>query len=86
MRAFLKVWDLNYKMNLKLDRPLAAFDLETTGLNTSVDRIVSLSIIKIFPDGSSESKTKLIHRLRLGESSGFYHTELHRCLVWFYSW
>ena len=48
-------------MSLKLERPLVCFDLETTGLNTSIDRIVSLSIIKIFPDGSSESKTKLIN-------------------------
>jgi DNA polymerase-3 subunit epsilon len=37
--------------NLKLTRPLAFFDLETTGLNTSSDRIVELALIRISPHG-----------------------------------
>jgi len=41
-------------MNLKLIRPLVFFDLETTGLNTATDKIVQISIIKIFPDGKEE--------------------------------
>ena len=41
-------------MKLNLKRPLAFFDLETTGLNVSSDRIIELSILKINPDGSQE--------------------------------
>jgi len=48
-------------MNLKLTRPLAFFDLETTGLNIGVDRIVEISILKIMPDGTKLSKTKRIN-------------------------
>lgn len=41
-------------MNLSLQRPLAVFDLETTGLNITKDRIVEIAIIKIHPDGTEE--------------------------------
>jgi DNA polymerase-3 subunit epsilon len=44
-------------MKLKLKRPLAFFDLEATGTNVGTDRIVEISIIKLFPDGSEEVKT-----------------------------
>lgn len=33
------------------------FDLETTGISTTKDRIVELSYIKVFPDGSEQSET-----------------------------
>ena len=36
---------------LKLTRPLAIFDIESTGLDKANDRIVSLFIKKIFPSG-----------------------------------
>lgn len=42
-------------MKLKLERPLAIFDLETTGLNISQDRIVEIGIIKVYPDGTEET-------------------------------
>jgi len=45
---------------MKLTRPLALFDLETTGTNTQQDKIVSIAVIKILPDGSKEQKTMLI--------------------------
>jgi len=48
-------------MNLKLTRPLAFFDLETTGLNIATDRIVEISILKILPNGEKEIKTELIN-------------------------
>lgn len=35
---------------LKLRRPLAVFDLETTGTNASEDRIVEIAILKLEPD------------------------------------
>ncbi len=44
-------------MQLKLTKPLAFFDLETTGINVSKDRIVELSVLKVMPDGTEISKT-----------------------------
>jgi DNA polymerase-3 subunit epsilon len=44
-------------MKLNLKRPLAFFDLETTGTNIGSDRIVEISVIKLHPDGSEEVKT-----------------------------
>jgi DNA polymerase-3 subunit epsilon len=44
-------------MKLNLKRPLAFFDLETTGVHIGKDRIVEISIIKINADGSEEVKT-----------------------------
>ena len=48
-------------MNLKISKPICFFDLETTGLNISSDRIVEISILKIFPNGNKESKTWLVN-------------------------
>jgi DNA polymerase-3 subunit epsilon len=39
------------RLPFELDRPLAFFDLETTGLNPRVDRIVELAIVRVTPDG-----------------------------------
>jgi len=44
-------------MKLNLKRPLAFFDLETTGTNIGVDRIVEISVIKLNPDGTEDVKT-----------------------------
>ena len=48
-------------MNLKLTRPLVFFDLETTGVNIAVDRIVEISILKVHPNGNKESNTWLVN-------------------------
>ena len=37
---------------LKLERPLAVFDIESTGIVPQRDRIVELAVIRIDPDGS----------------------------------
>lgn len=50
-------------MNLQLKKPLAVFDLETTGVNTSTDRIVEISIHKVMPNGKTETRT---HRVNPG--------------------
>ncbi len=42
-------------MAFNLKRPLVIFDLETTGINISADRIVELAYIKLLPDGSETS-------------------------------
>ena len=44
-------------MELNLKKPLVFFDLETTGLNITSDKIVEISYIKVFPNGTEESKT-----------------------------
>ncbi len=48
-------------MNIKLERSLAIFDLEATGLNITQDRIVEIAIIKINADGSREDYHKRIN-------------------------
>lgn len=48
-------------MNLKLHKPFCVFDLETTGINVAKDRIVEISILKVNPDASRESKTWLVN-------------------------
>ena len=48
-------------MELNLTRPICFFDLETTGVDIGKDRIVEISILKIFPNGNKESKTWLVN-------------------------
>lgn len=48
-------------MQLQLSKPICFFDLETTGTNVSKDRIVEISILKVFPNGNKESKTWLVN-------------------------
>ena len=48
-------------MELKLTKPIVFFDLETTGINIGNDRIVEISMLKIFPDGKKQSKTWLVN-------------------------
>ncbi|PKP54005.1 MAG: DNA polymerase III subunit epsilon [Bacteroidetes bacterium HGW-Bacteroidetes-1] len=44
-------------MQLQLKRPIAFFDLETTGLSITSDRLIEISILKVHPDGKEEQKT-----------------------------
>ncbi len=44
-------------MNVQLTRPLVVFDLETTGINTQKDRIIEISMLKVFPNGDEELRT-----------------------------
>ena len=48
-------------MQLNLNKSICFFDLETTGLNITKDRIVEISILKVNPDGSEEKKTWLVN-------------------------
>ena len=48
-------------MDLKLEKPIVFFDLETTGVQIAKDRIVEISILKVFPDKNKESKTWLVN-------------------------
>ncbi len=44
-------------MKLNLSKPLCFFDLETTGVQVASDRIVEISILKVFPNDNKESLT-----------------------------
>ena len=48
-------------MQLNLKNPILFFDLETTGLNVALDRIVELSALKVMPNGDEELKTRRIN-------------------------
>ncbi|PRD48326.1 3'-5' exonuclease [Sphingobacterium haloxyli] len=61
-------------MELQLKRPLAFFDLETTGVNIAVDRIVELSILKISPGGKEEVLTiKVNPEMPIPAESSMFH-------------
>jgi DNA polymerase-3 subunit epsilon len=46
---------------LSLKRPLAVFDLETTGTDFVKDRIVEMSVLRVEPDGAQSIKTYRIN-------------------------
>ncbi len=48
-------------MKLKLNNPLVFFDLETTGISITKDRIVEVSFLKIYPNGKEEIKSRRIN-------------------------
>ena len=48
-------------MKLKLSRPLCFFDLETTGIDISKDRIVEIAILKVHVNGEREEKVWLVN-------------------------
>lgn len=45
-------------MKLNLKRPLVFFDLETTGINITRDRIVEIAIVKLVPGKETEPEVK----------------------------
>jgi DNA polymerase-3 subunit epsilon len=48
-------------MQLNLTKPICFFDLETTGINITSDRIVEISILKVHPNGKEERHTWLVN-------------------------
>lgn len=46
---------------LILRRPLVVFDLETTGISVTHDRIVEICLLKVFPDNREELRTYRIN-------------------------
>lgn len=61
-------------MELKLKRPLAFFDLETTGVMVSNDRIVEVSILKVSPRGKEETLTlKVNPEMPIPAESSMFH-------------
>lgn len=45
-------------MKLAIKRPIVFFDLETTGINILHDRIVEISVVKIYPGRETEPEVK----------------------------
>jgi DNA polymerase III subunit epsilon len=48
-------------MKLNLRNPLCFFDLETTGVNITRDRIIEIAVIKVMPNGEIHRKTNLLN-------------------------
>lgn len=48
-------------MELKLTKPIAFFDIETTGTNVVTDRIVEICILKLSPDRNKDMRTHRIN-------------------------
>ncbi len=48
-------------MALHLKNPLCFFDLETTGVNISHDRIIEIAMIKMMPNGDIHRKVSLVN-------------------------
>ncbi|MCH9823597.1 MAG: 3'-5' exonuclease [Bacteroidetes bacterium] len=48
-------------MKLKLEKPIAFFDLETTGIDVATDRIVEIAVLKIRPDGQRDMKVRRVN-------------------------
>lgn len=71
-------------MNLEITKPIAFFDLETTGLNVTKDRIVEICIIKVYPDGKEEKMTERINpemeiSLESSEIHGIFKKDIENC-------
>jgi len=46
---------------LELERPLSYVDLETTGPHTTVDRVVQIAVIKVYPNGTRNCWDSLVN-------------------------
>lgn len=61
-------------MKLNLKNPLVFFDLETTGINISRDKIVEASFLKVYPNGKEEIRTYRINpEMHIPEESTAIH-------------
>lgn len=61
-------------MKLNLKNPIIFFDLETTGVDISKDRIVEICYIKVFPNGNEISRNMRINPgMHIPESSSAVH-------------
>ncbi len=61
-------------MELNLKNPIIFFDLETTGVDVSKDRIVEICYIKVWPNGNEVSRTMRINPgIHIPEQSSAVH-------------
>ena len=47
--------------NIALERPLAVIDLETTGTDPKIDRIIEVSVLKLAPGGEADHRTRRVN-------------------------
>jgi DNA polymerase-3 subunit epsilon len=47
--------------NITLERPQAVLDLETTGTDTKIDRIVEVGVLKLSPGGQLDHRTRRVN-------------------------
>ncbi len=71
-------------MKLNLKNPIVFFDLETTGVNITTDRIVEISYLKIFPNGNEVLRTMRINPemsipKQASEVHGIYDDDVKDC-------
>ena len=61
-------------MPLDLKKPIVFFDLETTGVDITRDRIVEISVIKLMPNGEEYEKTHRVNpEMHIPEASTAVH-------------
>lgn len=68
-------------MKVNLKRPLVVFDIESTGTDIARDRIIELSMVKLFPDKERESVTYVFNPgipipVETSKIHGFYDTDV----------
>jgi DNA polymerase-3 subunit epsilon len=47
--------------NIRLDRPLAVLDQETTGTDPKLDRIIEISVLRLLPGGGRDHRTRRVN-------------------------
>lgn len=61
-------------MKLNLTNPIVFFDLETTGINITTDRIIEICFLKVFPNGNETSRSMRINpEMHIPEESTLIH-------------
>ena len=73
-------------MKLNLKNPVIFFDLETTGVNITTDRIVEISYLKVYPNGNEMSRTMRINpEMHIPEQAsavhGIYDDDVKDCPI-----
>lgn len=67
---------------IKLDKPLVVFDIETTGLAVSYDRIIEIAYLKIMPDGKAiKDDIFLDPEIKISEEASAVHGVRNEDLV-----
>jgi DNA polymerase-3 subunit epsilon len=61
-------------LSIVIKKPICFIDLETTGTSIATDRIVSIAIIKVYPDGKREEKSALVNpEMRIPKEASDVH-------------
>lgn len=55
------VISMKNKLPIQIDKPIVFFDIESTGLDTAKDKIISIAVVKLMPDGSRISKSAIVN-------------------------